>query len=81
MSCLRSISADYILRCQRWRGVKNSINLTKFAPNRKKSPRVEIYFKIDLYTQEFDSIKWVKLDEVEFTDNNIILNSYNNFLL
>jgi len=67
--------SDYIFLVNVGEGIKNSINLTKFIPNRKKSSRVEIDFKVGIYTQEFDSIQWVKLDEVEFTDNNIILNS------
>jgi hypothetical protein len=54
----------------------NSINLSKFTSNRRSQLNKEVNFKVGVYIQKNDSIKWQKLDEVEFNKvNNIVLSS------
>jgi len=67
--------SDYIFLVNAGDGIVNSVSLTKFVPNRRKNSCAEINFKVGVYTQEFDSVQWKKLDEVEFKDNNIVLTS------
>ncbi len=67
--------SDYIFLVNAGDSIVNSASLTRFVPNRRKSSCPEINFKVGVYTQEFDSIQWKKLDEVEFNNNNIVLDS------
>ena len=54
----------------------NSINLSKFTSNRRSQLNKEVNFKVGVYIQKNNSIKWQKLDEVEFNKvNNIVLSS------
>ena len=54
----------------------NSINLSKFTSNRRSQFNKEVNFKVGVYIQKNNSIKWQKLDEVEFNKvNNIVLSS------
>jgi len=67
--------SDYIFLVNVGSDIVNSVCLTSLVPNRRKSSCSETNFKVGLYSQKFDSIYWEKLDEVEFTDKNIVLNS------
>jgi hypothetical protein len=67
--------SDYIFLVNAGAGIVNSVSLTRLVPNRRKTSCAEINFKVGVYTQEFDSVQWKKLDEVGFNDNNIVLDS------
>ncbi len=68
--------SDYLFLANVGDEIVNSIYLSKFVPNRRSESSVEIKYKVGVYTQNFDSIKWKKIDEVKFNkDNNIALNS------
>jgi hypothetical protein len=68
--------SNYIFLTNVGSQIVNEISLTKFIPNRRKKSNAVINYKVGLYTQEFDSILWKKIDEIGFNDNNnITLNS------
>jgi len=50
----------------------NTINLSKFTSNRLSSLNKEIRFKVGVYIQKHDDIKWQKIDEVGFNNTNNI---------
>lgn len=68
--------SDYIFLTNVGNEIINSIYLSKFVPNRRSESNIEIKYKVGVYTQNIDSIKWEKIDEVEFNEsNNIVLTS------
>ena len=50
----------------------NSINLSKFTSNRRSQLNKEVNFKVGVYIQKNNSIKWQKIDEIGFNNNNNI---------
>ena len=68
--------SDYLFLVNVGDNIINSINLSKFIPNRRSKSWHEIEYKLGVFTQNTNSLKWNKIDEVEFNkSNNINLKS------
>jgi hypothetical protein len=68
--------SDYLFLTNVGDEIVSSIYLSKFVPNRESQSRVDIDYKVGIYTQRFENVFWEKLGEVEFDGgNNIILKS------
>jgi len=67
--------SDYMFLVNVGGGIVNSASLTRLVPNRRKNSCAKINFKVGVYTQEFDSVQWKKLDEIRFIDNNMVITS------
>ena len=68
--------SDYLFLANVGDEIVNSVYLSKFIPNRMSQSKAKVTYKVGVYTQNFESINWKKIDEIEFnTNNNIILNS------
>ena len=56
--------------------IVSSVQISKFAPNRRAKSSEYINFKVGVYTQTKNNVNWTKIDEVGFDgDNNIQLKS------
>jgi hypothetical protein len=68
--------SDYLFLTNVGDEIVSSVHLSKFVPNRESQSRVDIDYKVGIYTQKFENFFWEKLGEAEFgRNNNIILNS------
>jgi hypothetical protein len=68
--------SDYLFLVNVGDEITNKIYLSKFIPNRRSKSNAEIKYKVGVYTQNIDSTKWNKIDEVKFNENNnIVLSS------
>ena len=68
--------SDYLFLANVGDEIVNSVYLSKFIPNRMSRSKAEVVYKVGVYTQNFKSVKWKKIDEIEFSQhNNIVLNS------
>ena len=70
------VLSDYLFLANVGDEITNSVYLSKFIPNRMSQSKPDVTYKVGVYTQNFESISWKKIDEIEFNqNNNIVLNS------
>jgi hypothetical protein len=73
--------SDYLFLANVGDGIVNSVQLSRFVPNRRVNSRAKVDYKVGVYTQSFDSVFWEKLDEIEFSNSNNISLSSSNYSL
>jgi hypothetical protein len=64
--------SDYLFLVNVGDEIVNSVQLSRFIPNRRSDSCQIVDYKVGVYTQPFESVNWIKLDEVEFSSNNNI---------
>ncbi len=73
--------SDYLFLVNAGDGIVNSIQLSRFVPNRRYESRAKVNYKVGVYTQPFNGVNWEKLDEIEFSNGNNISLSSDNYSL
>ncbi len=68
--------SDYVFLANVGKDITSSACLSSFIPNRRSKSISKVDYKVGIYTQSIQSLKWKKLDEIEFKGlNNITIKS------